>query len=93
MNSSMTSVKVIEDLMQSSSAAGMDARAQYFFRESLYSLVRLAKAEQMLEIKSSVAKLTEVNAKVIDELNAEESIRPTYISIQQHFEFQNPNAD
>lgn len=35
-----------------------DSRQQYILEQTLHALVRLAKSEQMLEIKASVRKLT-----------------------------------
>jgi hypothetical protein len=48
---------MIENLVQAVHG-DKTAREQFLLRESLRNLVRLAKAEQMLEIKSSVATLT-----------------------------------
>jgi hypothetical protein len=47
---------MIEELIQNN--AGMSARQQHLLGESLRSLVRLAKSEQLMEIKASVRKLT-----------------------------------
>jgi hypothetical protein len=47
---------MIEELVETN--AGMSARQQYLLGESLRSLVRLAKSEQLMEIKASVRKLT-----------------------------------
>lgn len=38
--------------------SGRTTREQFLFRQSLHNLVRLAKAEQMLDIRRSVARLT-----------------------------------
>lgn len=49
--------KLMEELLASTKQHGMSAREQYLLRETLYSLARLAKTEQMLEVKKSIAKL------------------------------------
>ena len=48
--------KTIEELISISFAKNPDPRQQHFFRESLRNLVRLAKAEQMLEMRTDVTK-------------------------------------
>ena len=48
--------QVIEELMTSLARSG-DVREQYFVRESLRNLVRLAKAEQMQQIRMDAAKV------------------------------------
>lgn len=48
--------QVIEELMTSLARSG-DAREQYFVRESLRNLVRLAKAEQMQQIRMDAVKV------------------------------------
>jgi hypothetical protein len=48
---------LIEDLV-ATALGNRTAREQFLFRQSLHNLVRLAKAEQMLEIKSSMTKLS-----------------------------------
>jgi hypothetical protein len=47
---------MIEELIETN--AGMSAKQQHMLAESLRSLVRLAKSEQLMEIKASVRKLT-----------------------------------
>lgn len=48
---------IIEDILNSTCVSG-DYRARYMMRESLRSLVLLAKSEQMLEIRRNGAFLT-----------------------------------
>ncbi len=48
----------IENLIEATLCGGVTLREKHLFRESLRSLVRLAKAEQILEIKTSVKSLT-----------------------------------
>jgi hypothetical protein len=48
---------IIDDLVEIA-MSGRTTREQFLFRQSLDNLVRLAKAEQMLDIRASVAKLT-----------------------------------
>lgn len=50
--------QVIEDLIAAMLGPGAGAREKHMYRESLRGLVRLAKAEQVLEIKESVKRLT-----------------------------------
>lgn len=88
-----TTETVIADLLNSPCGSAMDARAQYLFRESLYSLVRLAKAEQMMEIKHSVEKLTGIGAGQATYVLTEEEIAIDsfmFEGIQQRFEFHEP---
>jgi hypothetical protein len=47
---------MIQELVETN--AGLSAKQQYLLAESLRSLVRLAKSEQLTEIKASVRKLT-----------------------------------
>lgn len=47
---------VIEEMIETN--AGLSAKQQYLLSESLRSLVRLAKSEQLMEIRASVRKLT-----------------------------------
>jgi hypothetical protein len=49
---------VIEDLIVATLGESRTAREKHLFRQALHGLVRLAKAEQMLEIRSNVKKLT-----------------------------------
>ncbi|HYD95523.1 MAG TPA: hypothetical protein VEC01_09365 [Noviherbaspirillum sp.] len=51
---------VIENLITATMGDGATARERHIFRENLRSLVRLAKAEQVLEIKASVKRLSGV---------------------------------
>lgn len=49
---------VIESLIAAALGNHAGARERHMYRESLRGLVRLAKAEQVMEIKDSVRKLT-----------------------------------
>jgi hypothetical protein len=49
--------QVIEELMAASFSGNTNIREKYFLRESLYNLVRLAKAEQLQEMRMDVAKV------------------------------------
>ena len=49
---------VIENLINAMLGEEASARQRHLFRESLYNLVRLAKAEQVVEIKANVRRLT-----------------------------------
>ena len=86
-----TTETLIAELLDSSHGRGMDARTKYLFRESLYSLVRFAKAEQMMEIKNSVEKLTGIGAGYGSYALSEEESSLEYLmfnGLQQRFEFQ-----
>jgi hypothetical protein len=48
---------VIEDLISATLSDEASAREQHLFRENLRNLVRLAKVEQIVEIKDNVKKL------------------------------------
>lgn len=49
---------VIENLIVATLGEQASARQRHLYRESLRSLVRLAKAEQVVEMKASVKRLT-----------------------------------
>lgn len=49
---------VIENLITATLGEDATARQRFMFRESLRGLVRLAKAEQIVEIKANVRQLT-----------------------------------
>lgn len=57
-----TNIKGTEDaiaeLISATARSGASAKEKHVLREALRALVRLAKTEQMLEIKGSVRKLT-----------------------------------
>lgn len=49
--------EIIEQLLAATLGDGASAREQHIYRENLRNLVRLAKAEQVMEIKANVKKL------------------------------------
>lgn len=49
---------VIESMITAALGGKASARERHVYRESLRNLVRMAKAEQVMEIKDSVRKLT-----------------------------------
>lgn len=53
-----TTQDLVEALTNTFCADPVDIRQRHIFEQSLHALVRLAKAEQMVEIKASVKKLT-----------------------------------
>lgn len=88
-----TTETVIADLLESPYGMALDARAKYLFRESLFSLVRLAKAEQIMEIKNSVEKLTGIGATYRSYALTEDEAdldNMMFDRLQQRFEFQEP---
>jgi hypothetical protein len=50
--------KTVEQLIDAAYGNSLSAREHYFCREAIFSLIRLARSEQMLEMKASVRKLT-----------------------------------
>jgi hypothetical protein len=50
--------KVVAEMMNASYAKGMSAREKHLFKETLHSLVRLAKSEQLMEMRMNVKRLT-----------------------------------
>jgi hypothetical protein len=88
-----TTETVIADLLESPYGMALDARAKYLFRESLFSLVRLAKAEQIMEIKNSVEKLTGVGTTYGAYMLSEDEADIDHMifdRLQQRFEFHEP---
>lgn len=55
----ITTQAVIDELMNAFPENQMSGRQRYMLEQTLHNLVRLAKAEKMMEIKSSVRILTE----------------------------------
>lgn len=49
--------KIIEEMTAANAVFLVDARQQHLFRESLRNLVRLAKAEQLQEMRLDVARV------------------------------------
>lgn len=58
MKKKLDTESVIENLIVATFGEQVTARQRHIFRENLRGLVRLAKAEQVAEIKASVKKLT-----------------------------------
>ncbi|MGE5652489.1 hypothetical protein [Noviherbaspirillum sp. UKPF54] len=58
MKKQLESDQVIDNLIAAMLGEDATLRQKYLFRESLHSLVRLAKSEQIMEIKANVQKLT-----------------------------------
>ncbi|MBS1186802.1 MAG: hypothetical protein H6R04_820 [Burkholderiaceae bacterium] len=57
MDERITTEQVIAAMVAASGVDSQDIRARHLFRESLRNLVRLAKAEQLLEMRADVAKV------------------------------------
>lgn len=62
MKKQMNTELAIEDLIAATCGEEASAREKYILREALRGLVRLAKSEQVLEMKSNVDRLTGVAA-------------------------------
>jgi hypothetical protein len=58
MNTHQSTDAIIGDLIVTACGMHASAREKYLFAEALHALVRLAKAEQMLQIKKNVERLT-----------------------------------
>lgn len=58
MDTKLNTEIVIDNLVAAACGENASAQARHVYREALRGLVRLAKSEQMLEIKTSVDKLT-----------------------------------
>lgn len=58
MKANIDTEKMISDLVNATCGKQADAREKHVFRETLRQLVRLAKAEQLFEMKMNVKKLT-----------------------------------
>lgn len=61
MKNESTTEALLEELLASTGKNPMSVREKYLLREALYSLTRLIKAEQLLEIRQSVARLVPVS--------------------------------
>jgi hypothetical protein len=60
METKYTTEKLIEELAAATCGPAASAREKRVFIDALRSLVRLAKAEQMLELRTDVKKVTEI---------------------------------
>lgn len=56
-NAMPTSIELMEDFLRSSANSGRSTREAYLAREALQGILRLARSEQLLEIRRSVEKL------------------------------------
>lgn len=65
MDTSKHTDEVIEDLIDVSCGEQGSTRERYLYREALRSLVRLAKAEQMYEMRADLRLLLEVPEDVV----------------------------
>lgn len=92
MKKKFDSDEVIESLISATLGEQAGPRERHLYRESLHSLVRLAKAEQIVEIKASVKRLTGT----LDSQNARRRAKAILLaqqlpgilsSAQQKFEF------
>ena len=57
MKPEFTAEELIDELLATTGQHPMSLREQYLLRETLYSLTRLIRAEQLLEIRQSVTRL------------------------------------
>lgn len=73
----------ILELVKAKRGGGMSHRESYLFRESLYSLVRLAQSELLTEIRANAARLTGLPPAQKRGRGERREARP----VQQRFEF------
>ncbi len=57
MKPEFTAEELIDELLATTGQHPMNLREQYLLRETLYSLTRLIRSEQLLEIRQSVSRL------------------------------------
>ncbi len=58
MNNELNTDEVINNMVSAVCGQGATSRERHMYRETLRNLVRLAKAEQMAEMRANVEKLT-----------------------------------
>lgn len=88
MRTSSTS-QVIEDFIAAAAGDTDDRRQVYLYRQLLYSLVRQAKSEHLMEIRASVARMTGMAPLALRAKSAKPG-RPRDLAFdarQQRFEF------
>lgn len=73
MNANQETENAIEELVAASCGQLDSDRRRHVLREALLNLVRLAKAEQMLEIRQDVMKLTSVSDNYLSQQRAAHS--------------------
>ncbi len=61
--------EMIDDLTDAFCGPTADSRQKYLFEQTLHALVRLAKSEQMNEIKTTAKKLTAPSLAMLGNLN------------------------
>jgi hypothetical protein len=91
-----TTQSVIEEMLSATYGAYPDERKEYLFLQALHGLVRLAKAEHMLEIRRSVdlASGGLATAWRHKEMSAvKRRVRPSCGARQGHLEFGGNNGD
>jgi hypothetical protein len=60
METKYSTEELVEELTAATCGDAVSAREKRVFADALHSLVRLAKAEQMLELRTDVKKLTQI---------------------------------
>lgn len=86
-----STTKIIEDLIVATRGCASDVRGQYVLRQALHGLVRQAKAEQLLEIRLNVARLTGLDGMALKRRQTKsilKRIERGCDSRQQQFEFE-----
>ena len=76
----------IHELVEAASGRGMSMRERHLLKESLRNLVRLAKSELLVEMKSNVSRLTGISAQSTRRARAA-AARCNSPALQQRFEF------
>lgn len=82
--------KVVSDLVATLLPLESSIREKHVLREALNSLVRLAKSEQLLEVKNNVRRLTGPLTEPTSRLRLRSVSTSTANGWQQQFEFMKP---
>jgi hypothetical protein len=92
MNTLPRTDQLINDLVAGLLPQESTLREKHVLREALTSLVRLAKSEQMMEVKNNVRRLTGPFTEQTYRARARSGSLPLKGAGQQQFEFMKPNS-
>lgn len=90
-NAMPNSVELMDVFLRSSANSGKSARETYLAREALHGLLRLARSEQLLEIRRSVEKLVPVAIRQQPVKRGKARRLPSAQPGQKHFVFGREN--
>lgn len=91
MKSKFGTDKIITEMLGTSSWKSLDTRERYLLRESLLNLVRVAKAEQMMEMKLNVRRLTSAAMAASNRAASKARNGRGDEQVQAQFEFHQPD--